>query len=176
MDIDSSKEFNLFESEMLSDSISFLCHSELKGIGLQPKEITISRGDHYEGFCIEYELSNESEGRTAPLFPVIYSKALVPLDITNELMNLPGNSGHLAIKAAIFKNKDWSYEREWRLVFYTGDDQKIDIQGYPIKAIYLGTKINDEHKRQLIELSKKVKFKIFQMRVSANKFKKEKID
>ncbi len=132
--------------------------------------------DQHQGFCIEYDLSNESEGRTAPLFPVIYSKALVPLDITNELMNLPGNSGHLAIKAAIYKNMDWSYEREWRLVFYTGDDQKIEIKGYPIKAIYLGTKINDEHKRQLIELSKKVKFKIFQMRVSANKFKKEKID
>ncbi len=60
--------------------------------------------DNHQGFCIEYDLSNESEGRTAPLFPVIYSESMVPLDITNELLNLPGNSGHLAIKAAIFKN------------------------------------------------------------------------
>jgi hypothetical protein len=130
--------------------------------------------DQHQGFCIEYDLSKESEGKTAPLFPVIYTKALVPLDITNDLLNLPGNSGHLAIKAAIFKNKDWSYEREWRLVFYTGDDQKIEIKGYPIKAIYLGTKITDEHKIQLIQLSKKERFKIFQMKVSANEFKREK--
>ena len=128
--------------------------------------------DNHRGFCIEYDLSNESEGRTAPLFPVIYSKALVPLDITNDLLNLPG-SGHLAIKAAIFKNEDWSYECEWRLVFYTGDNQKIEIKGYPIKAILLGTKIIDEHKKQLTELSNKCKFEIFQMKVSANKFTKE---
>ena len=132
--------------------------------------------DQHQGFCIEYDLSKESEGKTAPLFPVIYTKTLVPLNITDELMNLPGNSGHLAIKAAIFKNKDWSYEREWRLVFYTGDDQKIEIKGYPIKAIYLGTKINSEHKKQLIESSPKINFKIFQMSVSANGVKKERIN
>jgi hypothetical protein len=154
--------------DAMRDEIKIACFSER----LDSLPMWAHYADNHRGFCIEYDLSKEPEGKTAPLFPVIYTKA--PLDITKDLLDMPNQSGHLAIKAAIYKNNDWSYEHEWRLVFYRFIDP-LDINGYPIKAIYLGTKISDENKRELMELSKKGLFKIFQMKVSANKFMKEKV-
>lgn len=154
--------------DAMRDEIKIACFSER----WESLPMWAHYADNHRGFCIEYDLSKEPEGKTAPLFPVIYTKA--PLDITKDLLDMPNQSGHLAIKAAIFKNNDWSYEHEWRLVFYRFIDP-LNIKGYPIRAIYFGTKINDKHKKKLLELSRNGNFEVFQMKVSTNKFQREKI-
>lgn len=129
---------------------------------------------YHQGFCIEYSLENlpYSDFRRRFLYPVIYSDKM--FDATEHFkMGIDHenfNNLHLTL-AALIKAKDWSYEKEWRLVFAHGvmDREQAYKIGKP-KAVYLGTKINQEDQDKLIEICTRRDIPFFKMKADHEQF------
>lgn len=77
----------------------------------------------------------------------------------------------LYYKILLFKSKDWEYEKEWRIIKQSNldyDDNKPDIDFIEIirpKAIYLGTKINNDNKQHLLNIAKRKNITVYQMKL-----------
>jgi hypothetical protein len=85
------------------------------------------------------------------------------------------NVNHLfGVLAALHKSPDWAYEHEWRFVLPVGD---ADLgREFPISAptaIYLGSRISDEHKHTLIQIAKVKEIKVYEMSLSVSEFRLE---
>ena len=124
--------------------------------------------DQHKGFCIEYDIYNQTKKSIEFLFPIIYTDKIT--DVTKEL-----SKGILGwgIKPTIFKSRDWSYEKEWRYIVSTPPDPPYKgayLKFFPIKGIYLGTKIEDEHKDKLVEIAAAKNIPIYKMRMSDTEF------
>lgn len=130
--------------------------------------------NYHQGFCIEYSLENipYSDFRRRFLYPVIYSDKM--FDATEHFKmgveHESFNNLHLTL-AALIKAKDWSYEKEWRLVFAHGimDREQAYKIGKP-KAIFFGTKINQEDQDKLIEICEKRDIPFFKMKANHEQF------
>jgi hypothetical protein len=118
--------------------------------------------DQHKGICIEYDFIDCDEIRPF-LQPVLYDDKIFKIKSFDE-MNAINN-----IMASIAKSKDWSYEKEWRLTYFTETQlekwkQKVTV---PIpKAIYLGTRfeLNEKDVRlQLEEITNSMKIPIYKM-------------
>lgn len=74
-------------------------------------------------------------------------------------------------KILLFKSKNWSYEKEWRIIKQTNIDYNdnkpnIDfITNIRPKEIILGAHIEEKNKLKLIQIANKKKIPIFQMKV-----------
>jgi hypothetical protein len=106
--------------------------------------------DKYQGICIEYDMSKLSSDNELlkNLYPIKYKKPAAGIVYNNlgEVIEVNDN----ATMSLITKNKDWSYEKEWRLIL----PSKKGINGYkhifsPISAVYMGTNIHSETEREL---------------------------
>lgn len=135
--------------EVLRDSlrrqmqaIGVLCLSET------PSEILMwsHYAEFHKGFCIEYKVDESSLlGRLVK--PVTYTDVYPSL----SLRNLPGCAEENFIDICVYtKAKQWSYEREWRAISYTGG--KLYKAPAPISAVIFGAKMPDAHKRDIYEI------------------------
>ena len=91
-------------------------------------------------------------------------------DITKELSDGVVGWG---IKPTIHKSQDWSYEKEWRFIKTTPPLPLVKgaaLKFFPIKGIYLGTDIGDEHKNKLVEIAVAKKIPVYKMKMSATRF------
>ena len=99
--------------------------------------------NNYKGYCIEYDMKRVEEHIICNLYPVLYEKDYI--DITDYLINLCGNAGLIC---NLVKAKEWSYEREWRIV----EDRESPIYlEKALKAIYLGRNCSDKDKNDVIQ-------------------------
>ena len=129
--------------------------------------------NNHSGFCIEYDLSKiERENKLIEyLLPVIYTENI--FEMTENLSRqLKGKSvGNIMLLSPLYKYKDWSYEKEWRLVL-TDLKKTIDEFNMPKpKAIYLGTKISEDNKKNIIQIVKSKSINVYQMKMSSSEFK-----
>lgn len=80
------------------------------------------------------------------------------------------------------KSKDWEYEQEWRLYIVDPVQCYVDkkknkvypkLTGECFEAIYLGAKISEKDKKEIIRLARKLNnhIKIYQMSINADAFK-----
>ena len=141
--------------------------------------------DNHKGFCIKYSLDfNKLASKdiiSCGLFPVKYTRS-VPKISPNELLklSLKNNELHLnkkilktTLKTLTTKSIFWSYEKEWRLIL---SDQNSMI--FPnnlldfcnIEAVFLGCKIENNLKREIIKLALLKGFRVFQTSQSNEKF------
>lgn len=111
--------------------------------------------DNHKGFCIEYDTQSLIDN----IYPVFYSNKLY--DATNFLKKQEVN---ILRVAAMNKLDIWKYEKEWRII--SRETKKSDPK---IKAIYLGSKILNADKEQLIKLCNGID--IFQMKLAENEYK-----
>lgn len=140
--------------------------------------------DH-TGFCIGYK----TEQMKKFLYKVKYKNEI--FDITNDIIKImiyPENS-KLDIKKfkpnqmVIQKDDIWKYEREWRLInpvtiddisnFKFNDDLKrTKGYTYPLEptVIYLGTKISEENKNELMKIAQEQDLAVNQMIMDENKY------
>lgn len=132
--------------------------------------------DYHRGFCIEYDFSSldSSDHRTQLLYPVIYTDSL--FDATEYLRPVfEGGDTYnnlMATYAAITKSTDWSYEKEWRYVLPLGPSNDLQFFSVPKpKAIYLGAKVSNGHKENVIKLATKRGIKVYQMAMKRSEFK-----
>lgn len=125
-----------------------------------------------EGFCIEYDLSNNKE-ELINLFPILYvpiedinMEQLIRTAIKKHLKKI-NKSEELELFVKVFshlltKNKNYETENEWRLIL-NKNNIKQNKYNFPfISAIYLGSNMKEQNRRRLINLANKKGIKIYQ--------------
>lgn len=127
-------------------------------------------GKKYKGYCIEYDIPKTKQV-IQNLCPVIYTKknnnrfiekileysmAAFMRSVTDG--NMSGNIG-AAMELFCTKDKDWSYQREWRLIGGAADH----FNGFVIKNIYLGFKVTKNNESKMKTFAKKYGFGLFKM-------------
>lgn len=131
----------------------------------------------HEGYCLEYNIAdldiNANFSRF--MFPVIYSDKIFDISTHLHTMIKSALSQHEGTKkmhfnnllfysVVLFKSKDWLYEREWRLVMEKRLQRIENLLNAPIPtAIYLGSKIKDINKEEIIKTSQRLHIPIYQM-------------
>ena len=125
-------------------------------------------GAKREGMMIEYDIASALKTLKARLLPVNYSnrRDADPLKLFFDLIALAfkGESKQAEryfykwiLKAMCTKNKEWSLQEEWRVI----GDKEERFPAPPIKAVYLGSKVSEYNKQELIKLSEEKGFKVF---------------
>ena len=119
--------------------------------------------DSHKGFCIEYDIPTPSVDNInllQNLFPVIYSDERV--SVLNEcLADITCPTVTEDTLSAIYKyglltkSIDWRYQNEWRLIsldemLTNGND--YNCQFFPIKKVYIGTKMEEEKRKEVIQI------------------------
>jgi len=116
-------------------------------------------GDQHRGFCVLYSSSRLDAGIRQHLYPVTYtpqrfSLAAHFLRFVKAEGRGPLPGANQLLSAAIRKSPDWSYEKEWRLVFF--DDAHPSGLAFPMPtptAIYLGAKMPSKVRRDILEIA-----------------------
>ncbi|SIQ57206.1 Protein of unknown function [Bacillus cereus] len=158
-------------NEMFQKGTLISCFSEVND--------SILMWSHYAtnhtGFCIEYNFKKVGieNPLTRLLQPVIYKDEM--FDIAGYFLEARENIGRfnnlIGTYAAIIKSTEWSYEKEWRLAFTLGNGEGFSRSLFRPESIYLGAKISNEDKEKLIEIAKKKRISVFQMKMKNNEFK-----
>ena len=152
----------------IKDAVRVVCLSEVYDSMLMWSHYA----QNHTGFCIEYDFE-EKDMFYKHLHPVVYTKeryAVSKIDV------LDGNKEFL-YKTTCRKSDVWSYEKEWRII--TANYNKVMPQTlkYPngkyvldlktnIKAFYLGAKILDNFKDEIIQFGKMNGIVVYQMMLS----------
>ena len=99
--------------------------------------------DSNNGVCIAYDFSKSENNLDRYFYPVLYMKK--PIDVT-ELCEIDNQIMQAALVSVISKFEDWENEKEWRLIFYLGDDgnRRLEISTAPKpEFILLGNRFMD---------------------------------
>ncbi|MGP8189038.1 MAG: DUF2971 domain-containing protein [Methanobacterium sp.] len=131
--------------------------------------------DDYKGFCIEYNFKQFEFGDdiSTNIYPVIYNKKL--FDATKHLRQidkLPDDNILMNICAAINKSIKWSNEKEWRIVSIINEGP---LKVLKPKAVYLGDKVTDKHKKSVMEIANVRKIEVYQIQINATEISFEKL-
>lgn len=153
----------------VKDSVRVVCLSEVYD--------SILMWSHYAqnhtGFCIEYDFE-ENNMFYKRLYPVKYTTdryAISKADMSNS-------NTRWIYKTICSKSDVWSYEKEWRIV--SANFEKMGLKKLEgkyvfdlktnIKAFYLGAKIAENFKEEIIKFGKNNNIHVYQMILSPNSY------
>ena len=153
----------------VKDSVRVVCLSEVYD--------SILMWSHYAqnhtGFCIEYDFE-ENNMFYKRLYPVKYTTdryAISKADMSHS-------NTRWIYKTICSKSDVWSYEKEWRIV--TANFEKMGLKNLEgkyvfdlktnIKAFYLGAKIAENFKEEIIKFGKNNNIHVYQMILSPNSY------
>ncbi|WP_434771155.1 DUF2971 domain-containing protein [Pseudomonas entomophila] len=125
--------------------------------------------ENHTGFCVEYDFTSEGSNslNTRFLYPVYYSKDLH--DHSKHMIDIDRSKANplSIVLPAITKSTEWSYEKEWRLVYSNGVMKRPQSLKVP-KAVrvYAGVKISEEHYQILQEKCRDLDIPIHKMKMS----------
>lgn len=182
---DCSNGYDESKADYLNKLVYLKCFSENCTSNLMWSHYASS----HSGICVEYDLSllDCRDHVLAHIFPVIYGeKRLKAQNIDweelerdyksvclwdsncedDELLDRPFLEDIKGLY--LYKNKDWSYEKEWRLIyswkeFYDKDvknPEQYDLPFDCVTAIYLGYRINPVVKSEMIGLVRDINNKV----------------
>lgn len=157
--------------------------------------------DSNRGICIEYDLKklkSDPYKLAKHLFPIIYAterpfkQDLQQLihdlnqlcrDIADRNVYDGETDFNRVLPILETKGTEWSYEKEWRIVFtkkqlYDEDDSVLDSGNIPfecVSGIYLGVRIDPEYRQNIIEICERFREKgipvpVFQMQITNDTF------
>lgn len=119
---------------------------------------------HYHtGFCIEYDLT-EKKVFNDNIRPVNYIKSRVIIDKSVQY-----NQDRL-MEAVLTKSDEWSYENEWRLIISNISGLYANVKNN-IQSIYLGAKVPENKKNEIMDYFKNSNVTIFQMELDRYNYK-----
>lgn len=152
----------LEELDMKRSRLFTACFSETKSSLL----MWAHYANAHKGFCIGYEFKDLFNKFDINILPITYSDDFLRIDSFDTFHD----HHEIFIKACKTKSKDWSYEKEWRLLGEYRINEPYQ-QGMIINiprpiCIYLGVNIDNTLKHQLIDICKEKEMKIYQMRIS----------
>lgn len=147
-----------------------LCLSEVKDNILMWSHYA---NDH-SGFCIEYNFQELGpyNPQSRLLCPAVYTDELFDASqyILQPLLHGDHSFNNLfGIYPAISKSIDWSYEREWRIVFPLGPDASETQRFIKVpkpKALYVGVKAKSEDVEKLRKLATERSIPVYKMALS----------
>lgn len=129
--------------------------------------------NNHQGFCMDYDVKSLPDMVKRMLFPVIYDASM--FDCTKyyaeAMSNLSGFNNVFAQLQALYKAPEWSYEKEWRLVFIAGvikDEMNYHI-GYP-KRVYLGAKMSEPDRTRVLDICRRNGIDVRLMKLVPNRF------
>ena len=130
------KNYTLLEEDMLYlyDTFRISCFSETPCSNVMWGHYA----DKHKGFCLEYDVDKLTK-KLKPLMPVIYTDK--PFD-ASDIIDMRGIDDKFAMFCpALFKSKDWSYEKEWRILM-PKSEADIKLYNIPdaITGVFLGFK------------------------------------
>ncbi|WP_158657193.1 DUF2971 domain-containing protein [Maribacter cobaltidurans] len=122
-------------------------------------------GNNHQGFCIGF---NEEKMRNSGLFnnggPVTYRNDFPEINPLTEEESL-----EVMFLQTHSKAKDWTYEKEYRLIklFYpdtpTNDERKVFVSDNLIEEVNLGLNISQENREQIVLECKRRNIPVFQL-------------
>lgn len=135
--------------------------------------------DYNKGFCIEYDIEKYFEDNPSMiknlriveytdkrnndpikiLLEYLYSSIFKTLGLPTKEYDVK----EVLTQIACCKNTDWSFQKEWRFI---GNPKQEGVY-IPIKAVYLGKKIDAEIKNTILEIAKEKGFKVFQQEMNS---------
>ncbi|ADL32907.1 hypothetical protein bpr_I0157 [Butyrivibrio proteoclasticus B316] len=131
----------------------------------------------HKGICIEYDLTDfNAKNLSSPeviLLPVIY-----PDDKTANTYRCStyeeNHENVMLVRNALVKNKNWNFEKEWRLISV---ERPNIYQHLKIQAIYFGLKTEEVDKRLILQFNKdyNLGIDIYQMTFNNVKFEAKNI-
>lgn len=163
------EESNARLNEIVKSDYRIACFSETP--------YNLPMWNHYanghRGICLEYDTLKFNYNPTLRqrLFPVYYQDRLPDILELMKDMDLKHLPKSLFDYILIHKLRDWSYEKEWRLVLNLLQIEEADNKGdtgtikwltKPSK-VYIGTKTGEDMKYFIIWLCEKLKIDIYQM-------------
>ena len=126
-------------------------------------------GNRYQGCMIEYDVKTIPNGTIGMLLPVLYraKRKENVLDLYLDLLfgilsgedqkDLFRKFGSRIIMQACIKNLEWEFQKEWR-VLGNSDSRALAPK---ISAIYLGKKVDENNRNEMVQLAKAKKIKVF---------------
>lgn len=128
--------------------------------------------DFHKGFCVKYVLpssftsSDPDEDHVLMLRPISYVDSFSILDDFGTPRDIT------YIEALLTKQKQWEYEHEHRLIYFnrkgSPDFPTPRLPEGSVKAVYLGVRMPDESRRQILDILKdKPEIEIYQMSISS---------
>lgn len=134
--------------------------------------------DH-KGFVMEYDFNSLSREDILLncLWPVYYTGIFDASGIFKSLQEGKKFNNLAATLAALHKSPDWKYEAEWRIVLPDGNSETgINLQA-PLKAVYLGTKLEDSKDTkklsQVLKWAKVANVPVFRIHLIPEEFRVE---
>jgi hypothetical protein len=145
-------------NELTKRNLSICCFSETRDSVLMWSHYA----DQHHGCCLEFDVRHLflPDG-VGPLLPVLYTDERFDVTAYYSAIAAGGGNNWSAIFACCRKTKDWSYEKEWRLVFlfpYSGETAKF---GIPLKSITMGLRTSPDHQRCLTEIAQKLDIPLY---------------
>lgn len=117
--------------------------------------------DQHRGVCIKYDFSDLSllDKEECIFLPVVYPK---DEELDEYYLFTKEDCDACAIRNALIKNRDWSFEKEWRIIKLTNNEEGIKIP-MAISEIYLGIDADVNTKNSVMAAASVKKIKVFQM-------------
>jgi len=138
--------------EKLSDSLRIACFSER----LNSPPMWAHYADGHRGMCLEYDVKAIAQAgpHGHSLYPVIYSPHVIDWTpyFTIAMQDRSKLNPYVSLGAALYKNTDWSYEREWRLVVIAADPP-FEAQIPKPSAILMGLRASEASRDELARLA-----------------------
>jgi len=131
---------------------------------------------NHTGFCIEYDVESLPINNVfrQNLHPVVYASELY--DFT-RFLTLFVNASREKIKpmfpllGVLHKFLEWSYEKEWRLVFFPNAIVPDQLHPAPIpSAVFLGSKMQEIKQREMAAICKSLNIPLHQMQLKGDSF------
>lgn len=119
----------------------------------------------HKGFCVEYDFVPMLRYK---ILPVLYTKKHCILN------SITKNSREFALGITFNKAIEWKHEKEWRICYTTMIDTKeqpgIYIPFEKPLAIYLGCLSSERLRKDIIDICKTQKIKLYEMCLMPNRF------
>lgn len=155
-------------SEGFKQMFKICCFSE------NPKSILMwsHYANYHTGFCIGYdfhELGND-DVRTRSIYPVVYSDEM--FDATGVFAS-PKNIENILYlnQVALMKSTEWSYEKEWRLVFgHMLMQQEMPYRMPKPKCVILGAKISSANEDTIRKICDRKNIEVLKLYMKHNQF------
>ncbi len=149
----------LYEEDLLPlyDSFRISCFSETPCSNVMWGHYA----NKHNGFCLEYDV-DKITSIVKPLMPVVYTEK--PFD-ASDIIDMRGiDDKYVMICPALFKSKDWSYEKEWRLILPKKEETLLYHIPEAITGVYLGFKtLSNESADELESIAEEHNIPVYRM-------------
>lgn len=133
---------------------------------------------NYTGYCVEYDFEHSVDA-AVETYPVVYDdgrsnnavEAILGLFVNSAISRMTGGK-EITDQAQLFrillaKNEEWSFQEEWRVLGSAGER----IAAPRIKAIYVGRRANKGDLDEIMELSSRFGFDVYQTKANPKTLK-----